>query len=45
MDALLDRKALQDDGTVAAAQERLVAPLKKQKARKLTAYRLYPEMI
>jgi hypothetical protein len=35
VDALLEGKALQDDGTVAAAQERLVASLKKLKARKL----------
>ena len=35
VDALLEGKALQDDGTIAAAQERLAASLKKLKARKL----------
>jgi selenocysteine-specific translation elongation factor len=35
VDALLDGKALQDDGTVAVAQERLAVSLKKVKARKL----------
>ncbi|MEI6104828.1 MAG: nucleotidyltransferase domain-containing protein [Methanothrix sp.] len=35
VDALLEGKVLQDDGTVAAAQERLAASLKKLKARKL----------
>lgn len=42
VDALLEGRVLQDDGTVARAQERLIASLKRLKARRLKSGWMIP---
>ena len=42
VDALLEGRVLQDDGTVAGAQERLIASLKRLKARRLKSGWMIP---